>query len=74
MPPDGVARYALEGRVVTMDHSYTVLKRGMVYVDGNRIVAVRPTGAAAPARFEGAPVMWTRATIYPGLIDLPVIP
>jgi hypothetical protein len=44
--PSIAARYALEGRVVTMDASSSVLERGIVYVDGDSIAAVTPTGAA----------------------------
>jgi 5-methylthioadenosine/S-adenosylhomocysteine deaminase len=63
-------RYALEGRVVTMDASYTVLGRGTIYVDGNSIAAVVPTGAPPPPGYEDVVVVETRGTIYPGLIDL----
>ena len=68
--PQQVTRYALEGRVVTMDPSFTVLDKGTVYVDGGRIVSVVPTGAPRPPGFQDAPVIGTRGTIYPGLIDL----
>ena len=61
--------YALEGRVVTMDASFSVLDRGTVYVDGGHIAAVSPMGAPPPG-FEGVPVVATGGTIYPGLIDL----
>jgi 5-methylthioadenosine/S-adenosylhomocysteine deaminase len=66
-----VTRYALEGRVVTMDASYAVLERGVVYVEGNKIAAVVSTGAPPPPGFEGIlSAVGTRGTIYPGLIDL----
>jgi 5-methylthioadenosine/S-adenosylhomocysteine deaminase len=65
-----LTRYALEGRVVTMDASYSEFERGLVYVDGGRITAIAPTGAPAPPGFQEAPVIGTRGTIYPGLIDL----
>jgi len=68
--PQQVTRYVLEGRVVTIDPSFTVLERGTVYVDGGRIAAVLPTGASPPPGFQDAPVIGTRGTIYPGLIDL----
>jgi cytosine/adenosine deaminase-related metal-dependent hydrolase len=63
-------RYALEGRVVTMDGADTVLARGTVYIDAGRIVAVTPTGAAPPAGQEDSPVFKTQGTIFPGLIEL----
>ena len=59
-----LTRYALEGRVVTMDASFSVVERGIVYIDGGRIAEIAPTG------FQEAPVISTRGTIYPGLIDL----
>jgi 5-methylthioadenosine/S-adenosylhomocysteine deaminase len=68
--PEQTTKYALEGRVVTMDTSFTVLPRGTVYVDGGRIAFVTPTDSPPPLGFEDAPVIGTRGTIYPGLIDL----
>ena len=70
---DHPTKYALEGRVVTMDPSFTVFERGTVYVDGGRITQVAPTGSLPPPGFQDAPVIGTRGTIYPGLIDLPTI-
>jgi len=68
--PDHPTKYALEGRVVTMDPSFTVFERGTVYVDGSRIAQVSPTGSPPPPGFQDAPMIGTRGTIYPGLIDL----
>lgn len=70
LDPLGGARYALEGRVVTMNAADEVLNRGTVYVDGERIAAVLPTGAPPPTDMEDAPVIKTAGTIYPGLIEL----
>lgn len=63
-------KLALAGRVVTMDMAYTVLNRGVVYIDAGRIVAVQAINAAPPAGFENIPVVNTRGTIFPGLIEL----
>ncbi len=68
--PSTAARYALEGRVVTMDASSAVLERGTVYVEGDTIAAVTPTGEPPPQGFEDVSPVATRGTIYPGLIDL----
>ncbi|CAA9487361.1 MAG: hypothetical protein AVDCRST_MAG05-1686 [uncultured Rubrobacteraceae bacterium] len=68
--PRAVTRYALEGRVATMDASHTDFERGVVYVEGNNIAAVSPTGAPPPLGFEDVEPVGTRGTIYPGLIDL----
>ena len=63
-------KFALEGRVVTMDAPRTVLERGVVYVDSGAIAAVQPENAPAPPRFEDVAVIHSRGTIYPGLIEL----
>lgn len=70
LDPLGDARYALEGRVVTMNPSNDVLDHGTVYIDAGAIVAVLPNEAPDPAGFEGAPKIKTGGTIYPGLIEL----
>jgi cytosine/adenosine deaminase-related metal-dependent hydrolase len=68
-PLDG-PRYTLEGRVVTMNAAFDLIRRGRVYVDAGRIVACLPAEAPAPAGMEDAPVVRTGGTIYPGLIEL----
>src|SRR5918997_529617 len=68
--PEHPTKYALEGRVVTMDSSFTVFEQGTVYVEGNRTASIVPTGEIPPPGFQDAPVIGTRGTIYPGLIDL----
>jgi cytosine/adenosine deaminase-related metal-dependent hydrolase len=65
-----VDRYVLEGRVVTMNARHDVHDPGRVYVDGATIAAVGEAGAPAPAGFDGAPVVRTGDTLYPGLIEL----
>lgn len=61
---------ALIGRVVTMDDRRTVLRRGVVYIAGERIAAVLPATAPPPPGFEDVTHLETRGTIYPGLIEL----
>ena len=63
-------RYRLEGKVVTMDSSFHVLDRGVVYVAAGEIAAVQPTEAAPPPGFELSPLVRSGGTIYPGLIEL----
>jgi len=70
MDPLSAPRYALQGRVVTMDADFSVLDRAAVYVDRGRIVGVIPAGAPVPTGFEDVTPIETRGTIYPGLIDL----
>src|SRR4030067_1151047 len=63
-------RYAMEGRIVTMDSSSTVLNKGTVYVDAGKIIGVHPENTSPPSGFEDIPVIKSRRTIYPGLIEL----
>jgi 5-methylthioadenosine/S-adenosylhomocysteine deaminase len=69
-PSLAAPRYALVGRIVTMDDVASVIPRGVVYVDGAHVAAVRHHGEDAPDGFADAPVVDTRGTIYPGLIEL----
>lgn len=68
--PQAGARFALEGRVVTMDEKLTVHPHARVYVDQGDIVAVVPVADGPPAGLEDAPVAKVTGTIYPGLIEL----
>jgi 5-methylthioadenosine/S-adenosylhomocysteine deaminase len=61
---------ALRGRVVTMDSANQVIDDGVVYVDGNTIVAVVPAKAPAPAAYRDVVVEQMGGTLYPGLIEL----
>jgi 5-methylthioadenosine/S-adenosylhomocysteine deaminase len=63
-------RVALAGRVVTMDDAFTVKDAAIVYVDKGSIAAVQDAGQAPPAGFEGTPVIDTKGTLFPGLIEL----
>jgi len=62
-------RFVVRGRVVTMK-AFGVMDGAAVYVHGGAIEAVRAAGEPAPDGYAGAPVLATRGTIYPGLIDL----
>jgi cytosine/adenosine deaminase-related metal-dependent hydrolase len=63
-------RYALLGKVVTMDSHLTVIDKGVVYVHRDTIEAVQPADAPPPAGFENCLQIRTKGTIYPGLIEL----
>jgi hypothetical protein len=63
-------RYALTGRVVTVDGDWTVFDRGAVYVSDDKLVRVQDASADPPDGFAAAPRIATRGTIYPGLIEL----
>jgi 5-methylthioadenosine/S-adenosylhomocysteine deaminase len=71
MPPSqAVTRYALAGRIVTMDDHATVLNDGVLYVANDEIAAVQTRDAPPPVGFENAVVIDSRGTLYPGLIEL----
>lgn len=63
-------KLALAGRVVTMDDAFTVVRKGVVYIDRGAIVAVRRPSEPVPEGFEAVPRVETGGTLYPGLIDL----
>src|SRR5688572_145514 len=63
-------RFALRGRVVTMNSARTVLGGATVYVEDGRIAALVRAGGNVPDTLQDVPVFDTKGTIYPGLIDL----
>ncbi|NUR28889.1 MAG: amidohydrolase family protein [Catenulispora sp.] len=68
-PPAG-PRFALRGRVVTMDAARTVLDDGVVYVENGLITAVLPASSPPPASSADLTAVDTGATLFPGLIEL----
>ncbi len=60
----------VRGRVVTLKESGEVIADGVLYLRHGQIVAVARQGDPPPPGFTGAPVLNTRGTIYPGLLDL----
>ncbi|GAA1966968.1 amidohydrolase family protein [Catenulispora subtropica] len=63
-------RFALRGRVVTMDAARTVLDDGVVYVENGLITAVQPAADPPPASCRDLKPVDTGATLFPGLIEL----
>ena len=63
-------KYALKGRIVTMDNKRTVIDHGIVYINEAKIVAVQKSTDDAPAGFAEVEIVDTGGTIYPGLIEL----
>jgi cytosine/adenosine deaminase-related metal-dependent hydrolase len=62
---------ALRGTVVSMDDAIGVLDDGVVYVDGDGLIAgVGPAGDPPPPGLGEVTRLSTDAVIYPGLIDL----
>jgi hypothetical protein len=62
-------KLALKGRIVCMDDKFTVIPRGVLYVDQGSIVAAQEIGHAPPG-FESTPVTDVGGTMFPGLIEL----
>ncbi len=63
-------KLALAGRMVTMDEAFSVIPRGVLYIENGSIVAVLQAGAPKPSGFNSVPVVETRGTLFPGLIEL----
>jgi len=60
----------LGGQIVTMNAARRVIRDGLLYIDKGAIIGVVAKGDPAPAGFEKAPVVDTKGTIFPGLIEL----
>ena len=61
---------ALAGRVVTMNSRFAVRADAIVYIEKGAITAVQDRTQPAPAGFADVPVVETRGTLFPGLIEL----
>jgi 5-methylthioadenosine/S-adenosylhomocysteine deaminase len=68
--PEAVRRLALTGRIVTMNGRDEVIEHGTLYIEGNSIAAAQDSKAPPPAGFETTKPVATRASLYPGLIEL----
>ncbi|MBJ6762992.1 amidohydrolase family protein [Myxococcaceae bacterium JPH2] len=67
---DTGSTFVLKGRLVTMNDANAVIDAGRLAIRQGRLEAVLRPGEPLPPGFESAPVIDTRATLYPGLIDL----
>jgi 5-methylthioadenosine/S-adenosylhomocysteine deaminase len=63
-------KQALRGRIVQMDAAFTVIADGVIWIDGDRIVAVAASAHPPPAGFQNVAVETTGGTIFPGMIEL----
>ncbi len=59
----------LEGTIITLDGSDRVIEDGLVFVKGDKIVAVAAPGESLPPEAAAAPVVQTDGVIVPGLIN-----
>jgi cytosine/adenosine deaminase-related metal-dependent hydrolase len=66
-------RFVLKGTLVTMDETLPAASQvvpGSIYVQGNRILDLVPDGDPLPSDAAGAPVIDTKALIFPGLMNI----
>jgi cytosine/adenosine deaminase-related metal-dependent hydrolase len=68
--PASSPKWALAGRVVTMDPQSSVVPDGAVWVKDSAIAAITKRGDATPDGFDGIVPLETGGTIFPGLIEL----
>lgn len=68
--PASSPRWAIAGRVVTMDPQWSVVPDGAVWVKDAAIAAITKRGDAIPGGFDGIVPLETGGTIFPGLIEL----
>ncbi len=64
------SRYAVEGRIVTMDDNSTVIPKGVIYIEGDTIIDIRKTSDTLPDGFTKDMIVKSAGTIYPGMIEL----
>jgi 5-methylthioadenosine/S-adenosylhomocysteine deaminase len=63
-------RWALAGRIVTMDPRSTVIPDGAIWIAGATIAAVTRRAEPAPEGFGDIVPLETGGTVFPGLIEL----
>jgi cytosine/adenosine deaminase-related metal-dependent hydrolase len=68
--PAASPKWALRGRIVTMDSKSTVVADGVVWIADAAIAAITQQGDPAPAGFDGVIPLDTGGTVVPGLIEL----
>jgi 5-methylthioadenosine/S-adenosylhomocysteine deaminase len=68
--PASSPKWAVRGRIVTMDAKSTVLGDGVVWIADAAIAALTNSGDPAPDGFDGVTPLATGGTVFPGLIEL----
>ncbi len=63
-------QYILNGKIVTMDGDRSVINNGNLFIEDGEIKYIQKKNKSFPTEFISAPVIRTRGTIYPGLIEL----
>jgi 5-methylthioadenosine/S-adenosylhomocysteine deaminase len=68
--PASSPRWAIAGRVVTMDSHASIVPDGAVWVKDAAIAAITQRGDSTPDGFDEVVPLETGGTIFPGLIEL----
>jgi len=64
------SKYAVRGRIVTMNGNQDVIDRGYLYIENDTIHHVRAENEKAPDGWTKSGAVSVRGTIYPGMIEL----
>ncbi len=68
--PTNSPKWALAGRIVTMDPKSTIVMDGAIWIADAAIAAITKRGDPTPDGFGGVVPLETGGTVFPGLIEL----
>jgi 5-methylthioadenosine/S-adenosylhomocysteine deaminase len=68
--PASSPKWALAGRIATMDSRSTVVMDGVVWIADAAIAAITQRGDPSPSGFQDVTPLLTSGTVFPGLIEL----
>ncbi len=68
--PAASPKWALAGRIATMDAQSTVIMDGAIWIADAAIAAITKRGDPNPEGFDGIVPLETGGTVFPGLIEL----
>jgi 5-methylthioadenosine/S-adenosylhomocysteine deaminase len=68
--PANSPKWALGGRIVTMDPASTIVMDGAIWIADAAIAAITKRGDPTPDGFAGVTPLETGGTVFPGLIEL----
>ncbi len=63
-------KYAISGRVVTLNGDSDIYENGIVYIEGDTISDVRKVHESAPPGWRKSDAIRSGGTLYPGMIEL----
>ncbi len=70
IPIDEHTRYAIRGRIATLDKAGTVIDDGVLFVKGDKIEAIQQYGDPLPEGYTKKMIRKFRGTLYPGMVEL----